>query len=100
MEASSGEVVQVKGLEAPRSAFPPIIGGGPGGPLCSSSRVTESKPQRVVVTWELAQGVASVLRELAWWLGARAERSRILESALRSALDPTSSRALPARRSR
>jgi hypothetical protein len=62
--------------------------------------MTKAKDPRIIVTWELAQGIASVLHDLAWWLGARAQRSRVFEDALRHALDRTGSPALPGRGSR
>lgn len=69
--------------------------------MCFPTHVIEIRPaQRIIVTWELAQGIASVLHELAWWLGARSQRSLLFEGAIRQGLDRANSPALPAKASR
>lgn len=73
---------------APPVTLPPSSGSVTWGSCAFLRFVEKTKDPRVVVTWELAAGIASVLHELAWWLGVRAQRSRIVENVLRSGVDP------------
>jgi hypothetical protein len=49
------------------------------------------EPRRIVVNWWLAEGVAGALFQLAWWRGAIARRSRVIEDLVHAALEHSAS---------